>query len=348
MPVRLSYINARNEEVILDDDENSFAHELVGRTGMEMPQIETEVVTYGDGSQDIVLSRLKSRTVTCYFWVDLDNKIEFERHLREVKSQLLQVGSRMGNWGKLKVRRTDGTYLYLNCIYKSGLDAMVRDGNVRLKFSLSFEATDPLFYNGFETKYVIQPEVESGYLMMEDFELNGEVVSYLDYDFSKDKDDDGQTEGTYSALYMLPLTDPINDNAYANPDSVYMASAGLESSDEVDLDSQKVYPTITITGSAANIRLINELTGRKIEFDPSIVVDGENYVLIETKPLHKKAVQVNSSTGVETSIMGKITADSNLDFYLERGTNVIRFRNSESQPNSKCTFTYTEGFLTAE
>lgn len=346
MPVKLSYINARNEEIVLDDDENSFAHELVGRTGMELPQIETEVVTYGDGSQDIVLSRMKSRTVTCYFWVDLDNKVEFERKFREMKSQLLQVGTRMGNWGKLKVRRTDGTYLYLNCIYKNGLDAMVRDSNVRMKFSLTFEATDPLFYNIYETKYIIQPEVESGYLMMEDFTYGGETISYIDYDFAMDKFISG-TE-TYLGLYMLPLTDAVNDNATANPDSVYMASAGLESTDEIDLDSQKVYPKITITGSASNIRLMNLLTGRKIEFDPSVVVDGENYIVIETKPLHKKVVSVNMTTGVETNIMGKITADSNLDFFLERGVNTIRFRNSESQPTSKCTFAYTEGFLTAE
>ena len=87
---------------------------------------------------------------------------------------------------------------------------------------------------------------------------------------------------------------------------------------------------------------------RKIEFDSSVETDGENYIVIETKPLHKKIVRVNKTTGVETNIMGKLTSDSNLDFYLERGVNVIQYRNSESSPETSCTFTYTEGFLTAE
>ena len=320
MPVRLSYINAQNEEIILDDDENSFAHELVGRTGMEMPQIETEVVTYGDGSQDIVLSRMKSRTVTCYFWVDLDNKVEFERKFREVKSQILQVGSRMGDWGKLKVRRTDGTYLFLNCIYKSGFDAIVRDGNVRLKFSLTFEATDPLFYNVYESKYIFQADEGTGYLYMND------------------------------DLFMLPITDTENDNQIANPDSVYMTNAGADMTESIDLpdESQRVYPTITMTGSGKNIAFTNLTTGQSIEFNSSVVVDGSNYVLVETKPLHRKAVLVNALTGAETSIMSKLSANSSIDWYLEKGENVIHFTNSEATPESKLTFTYTERFLTAE
>ena len=338
MPVKLSYINARNEEIILDDDENSFAHELVGRTGFEMPEIETEVVTYGDGSQDIVSSRMKSRTVTCYFWVDLDNKVEFERHFRELKSQIMQVGSRMGDWGKLKIRRTDGNYLYLNCIYKNGFDGLVRDSNIRLKFSLSFEATDPLFYNGFETKYVIEANAAEGYLMMQDLPNKTDI-----YDFEHDNIDDNP-----DGLYMADIDDFENDNSDVNVNSVYMRSADNESGNELELDSQKVYPTIVMRGPAKNIRLINQLTGRKIEFDTDVYTDGNNYIIIETKPLHKKVARVNLTTGVETNIMGLLTSDSNLDFYLERGTNLIFFRNSESSPETTCTFTYTEGFLTAE
>lgn len=371
MPVRLSYINARNEEVILDDDENSFAHELTGRTGFEMPEIETEVVTYGDGSQDIVLSRMKSRKVTVYFWVDLDTKVEFERKFREVKSQLMQVGSRMGNWGKLKVRQRDGSYLYLNCIYKSGFDSLVRDSNVRMKFSLSFEATDPLFYNGFETKYVIQAQADTGYLMMKEldedtpvvdcFDVSPDTITAIEDEISQMEAEDPtnpiievdremltKITAKSNGLYMVEVPDKEHDNSEANPDSLYMYSAAMDSDNEIDIDGQKVYPTIEISGTAANIRIYNRLTDKKIEFDPSIVVDGSNSILIETKPLHKKVVSVNTATGAETNIMPMLTDDSDLDFYLERGINTIQFRNSESTPDTKCTFRYTEGFLSAD
>ncbi len=377
MPVKLSYINARDEEIILDDDENTFAHELTGRTGAEMPQIETETVTYGDGSQDIISARMKPRTVTCYFWVDLDHRAEFERHLRDVKAKMMQVGSRSGDWGKLKIRQKDGTYLYLNCIYKSGFDALVRDTEVRLKFSLSFEATDPLFYNGYESTYTIQAPDDAEYLLMlpidgtydtvstpitEEDENGDTVITGYNtskvYDFSKDNITNNP-HGLYmrqlgntvhSVVYPTPRNVPMmpdfDDDTISNyPDAVYMKSASGSSNNTLELECQKIYPTITISGTAGNIRIVNKLTGKKIEIDGSVAADGGNYIYIRTQPLHRKAVLISTSTGAETNIMHYLSADSTLDFPLERGTNIITYRNTNVTPSSKCKFTYTEGWL---
>ena len=346
---------------MLDDDEHTFAGELAGRTGFEMPQIETKTVTYGDGTQDIIYSKLKTRTVTCYFWIDLDNKVEFERRLNDVKSKILQVGSRMGNWGKLKIRQKNGEYRYLNCIYKGGFDGITRDSNVRLKFSLQFEATDPIFYSTFESRYVIQVPKNAPYLYMKSLEFNGKKRTHDNYNFAKDNAADNPN-GLYMHSrrqarfhweeYSQTKTVPgdLMDwySASNNPDTVYMITPPMTTENEVDLESARTYPSIKIEGTAKNIRLYNELTDKVIEIDSSIEVIHTNYILIETKPLHRKIINVNIETGKETNILDHLTKESTLDFPLERGVNTIQFQNTYSSPDSKLTFTYTEGWLSCD
>lgn len=369
MPIKLSYINARNEEIVLDDDEHSFAGELAGRTGFEMPQIETKVVTYGDGTQDIVYSKMKTRTVTCYFWVDVDNKVEFERHLNEVKAKILQVGSRMGDWGKLKIRQKDGEYRYLKCIYKGGFDGMTRDSNTRLKFSLTFEATDPLFYSTFETKYIIQTPKNAEWLLLKELKFNGRKRTHENYDFAKDNITDNP-----NGLYMRPRTQPrmhwkevaglpqIPDimqwyRAENNPNTVYMKTPSMNTENEIDIPSAMVYPTIMIEGTAKNIRIYNELTNKMIQLHHNIEVSHGSYIKIETKPLHRKIVMVDIETGKETNLVEYLTGNpedtnfplgSTLDFPLEQGVNTILYRNTYSAPESKLTFIYTEGWLSCD
>lgn len=316
--ILVSYINARGEEIVLDESEGGDIVELYGREGTEAPALKYTEVLYGDGSSDIVLVKPMSRTVTLTFAVKSTSWLS-RRVFEDVKQKLIQTGSNGGNWGKLKIWVPDESeYRYLNCVYTGGLDSFTRKYPNVSKFELTFRASDPLFYAGYETHYVIEPDAKYGYLLMN------------------------------QGLFMKPLTDPEHDDIESNPDSVYMISAQSETEDDIRLDSQRIYPQISISGSAKNIRLLNETTGKKIEFDPTVMVDGMNRIVIETKPLRRKVVSVNLTTGSETNLIGKLTDDSTLDFFLDRGENVIRFRNSESTPDSTCTFTYTEGFLSAE
>ena len=350
MPVKLSYINAKNEEIILDDDEETFAGELSGRTGFEMPEIETKTVTYGDGSQDIVCSRLKSREVTCYFWIKLDTKTNFEQQMNEVKSKILQTGSRMGDWGKLKIRQKDGTYRYLNCIYKGGFNGIVRDNNIRLKFSLSFQATDPLFYSPSDSQYIIATPATAKFLLMKDLYFSGIPRRYspANYVFSEDN-----ITNNPNGLYMRALPnaktggqyDFSKDTITQNPDSTYFQNPSIYNTGAKSLDCYKVYPTIKIEGTAKNISIYNALTDKSIILNSDIEVNYTNYILIETKPLKRKIVLVDIATGEETNLISNLTTDSTLDFPLERGVNTITYRNSYASPESKCTFTYTEGWL---
>lgn len=176
MPIRLSYINARGEEAILDDDEGTFAHELQGREGFESPTLNLKEHKYGDGTTDVVSITLKERKVTCYFWADPPDISHWEEKFEEIKAILIQTGQKEDEWGKLRIRMEDGHYVYLNCVYEKGLDDIVRDNSTRIKFALTFKATDPYFYNGFDYSYTIKQDDRSGYLFFD----NAVIVSTME------------------------------------------------------------------------------------------------------------------------------------------------------------------------
>lgn len=326
--ILVSYINARGEEIILDDTENSFnMGELYGREGTEAPSLKYTEILYGDGSTDIVVVNPMPREVTLYFWSRMTN-IMLRRSLAELKQQLLQTGTQDGSWGKLKIWNPDeNAYRYLNCVYTGGFNNMVRNYPSHVKFALTFRASDPLFYNGYSTTYIIETDSDKGFL-------------YLQPDTDP--------------LYFKPLTfsggsyDFNEDNSEDNPTGLYMKSANMEKTQNILLDCQRIYPKITISGGGRNIRIINVTTGKKIELASSVVIDGAHPVIIETKPLNRKVVQLDTITGTKTNLLSKLTSDSTLDFYLDRGNNVIRYRNSEVTPDSTCAFEYTEGYLSAE
>jgi len=341
--INVSYTNARGETVILDDDDRSFLAELYGREGCDAPKLEYQEITYADGTTETVLIRMKPRDVKLKFNVRLRNVVHIA-DFEALKLKLIQTGNREGDWGRLMIRRKDGTEAYLNCAYVGGLDEIIREYPTSTKFSLTFHAQDPLFHDKDDTEYIIRPDDESGYLRFKPLTFSGDT-----YDFAEDN-----STSNPDGLFFKPLTftggtyDFSEDNSTDNPTGVFMKSAANESLDNVNILTQAVFPVITITGAAKNIRLINHTTGRKLEFAASVVVDGENYILIDTRPLRRKALQVNVSTGVATNIVGKLTADSSLDFILERGVNEILFRNSEATPESLCTLTYMQGYLSAQ
>ena len=343
--ILVSYINARGEEIILDDTENTFnMGELFGREGTEAPSLKYTEILYGDGSTDIVVVNPMPREVTLYFWSRMTSS-ELRRGLETIKQKMIQTGVRNSNWGKLKIYVPDeGAYKYLNCVYTGGFDNMTRKYPSNVKFALTFRANDPLFYNGFATEYIIEPEAANGYLYLMPLTFTGGV-----YDFAQDN-----ITSNPDGVYMLPLSftggsyDFTEDNVTDNPNGLYFRTAEVETTATLELLSQRIYPKITISGSGRNIRLINETTGKKIEFSASVVVDGDHPIVIETRPLYRKVVQRNLITGTETNLLSKLTSDSSLDFYIERGNNVIKYRNSEATPESIVTFEYTEGFLSAE
>lgn len=368
MPIRLSYINARGEEAILDDDENSFAHELAGRDGFEFPSLKLSEHDYTDGSTDIVAVTLKNREVTCYFWADVMDIPHWEEKFDEVKSILLQTGQKDKEWGKLKIRLDDGHYVYLNCVYEKGLDDLVRDNNTRVKFSLTFKATDPYFYNGFDYSYTIKDK--DGYLYFND----AVIVNTLD----EAKSISGNNKNLYwritrnnqtmyyvikpsSSLYMNDAklyTTQRDASKAANGDSrlwyetrvdgiskfyailpsttVFMRTAASNLKEDLYIQCEKVYPDIIINGPAVNIKLVNNSTGKKIELSETIELGYNEQIKICTTP-RKRSIKKNG-----VNMIPYLTADSTLDWWLIHGTNALEFNNTSFTPESYLKFVYTE------
>ena len=374
LPIKLSYINARGEEAILDDDEGTFAHELIGREGFEFPSLDLAEHDYGNGSTDIVAITVKNREVTCYFWADPIDIPHWEDKFEDVKYILLQTGQKENEWGKLKIRVNHGRdeqdgqrshYVYLNCVYSKGLDSLVRDNENRVKFSLTFKATEPYFYDGYQYSVTTKAD-DSGFLYFN----KGQICASLD----EAKTYTGNNSKLYFRIsgtnpaqyYAIHPTDTIfmgdaqlsntsgtedernkswwqvtinGDTKYYtinNGTSLFLQSAESSSVNQVYIMAEKVYPEIYIHGPAENISLINKTTGRKIELDGRITLSHTQYIKIITTPF-KRSIKRGS-----TNLIPYLSIDSTLDWYLAHGNNDIEFNNSATTPSSYIRYTYTE------
>ncbi|MBQ3579160.1 MAG: hypothetical protein II974_10920, partial [Firmicutes bacterium] len=222
--ILISYTNARGETVVLDDTERTFLGELYGREGCEAPKLEYVEVTYGDGSTEIIAIKMLPRDVTLWFYAPT-GKPHLTEALEDLKSKLIQTGTREGDWGQLMIRRKDGRPLYLNCAYTGGLDEFIRDCPNVGKFSISFHAQDALFYDGFEQSWKFQQNDREGYLFFED----DEALTF----------EDGET--------------------------IFFKSAAGTAGDDLYINGDLIYPKIVIAGPAENIKLKNKATGRIIQ-----------------------------------------------------------------------------------
>ena len=372
MPIRLSYINARGEEAILDDDENSFAHELTGRSGVEFPKIKISGNTFSDGMTEVVSITLNKRSITLHFWADVLDIPHWEDKFDEVKSILLQTGQQKDNWGKLKIRLLDGHYVYLNCVYEKGLDSLVRDNNTRVKFNLTFLATDPYFYNGFEYTYTISQSDKEGYLYFNDATIVNtkkeaqQLTGVNDADimwwylkdikkyyaikpttslymnnakiFSKSSDAINATkENSAGNLWYETNTEGVKEYYTILPaTTLFMRTADTNMGRELYIQCEKVYPEIVINGPAENISILNETTGRKIQLSSDVKLDINQQIVVCTTP-RKRSIKRSGA-----NLIPKLTNDSTLDWWLEHGNNKITFSNSAMTPETYLRFAYTE------
>ncbi len=300
MPPKLSFVNARGHEIVLDDDERSFIAEIEGREGFEAPSLEMVTVEYANGAEDVVASLAKTREVTCYFWAETPDVPAFDKAFRALKSELVQVGKRSGQWGELRVRRTDGSYAVLHCLYSEGLDAMTRDAASRVQFHLTFTASDPWFYD-----------------------MNKTVRT-----FGISERGSGLRFGKTTFFGQ----------------STHFGSSDADHTETITCSGSRIYPEVLITGPARNIRIINSENGCLLEMDSSFELLNGETLTITTKPLERSAVWTKAD-GRQVNAFKYMTATTALDWHLEYGTNVLKFRNSVNSPSAKCTLTYQQGWL---
>ena len=128
---------------------------------------------------------------------------------------------------------------------------------------------------------------------------------------------------------------------------IYMKSSASTTTNTIRIDGEKVYPTITITGPASNIGIINVTTGKRIALSSDVILGIGDTITITTDKLTGRAITMTQS-GITTNLLPKLTASSSLNWWLERGDNRVRFQNASVGPSSSVRLSYKEGYLSAE
>ena len=152
MPVRkdifpyLSYITASGDEVVLSCKGYKKWWECYGREGFFAPKLDYAKREYADGSTEVLSVTLKPRTLKVRMFCLGGSTIERDEILRDIASRLIQIGTR-NDWGKLRVRRSDGKDIYIDCVYIGGMDEIVEKNPNIQQFDLKFFAGDSYFYD---------------------------------------------------------------------------------------------------------------------------------------------------------------------------------------------------------
>lgn len=145
-----SYITADGDEIILGMKGNRKWFEIYSRHGFGAPEIEIENREYANGAVRTLSAKLKPRECGLQMVAIGKSCRERDSIFFDMVSRLIQVGSKE-EWGKLKVRRTDGIDVYLNCLYTGGMDEAIEGYKKFYRFPLEFFAGDAYFYDDKET-----------------------------------------------------------------------------------------------------------------------------------------------------------------------------------------------------
>lgn len=171
----LKYITSQNIEIDLESyDSDKEIRELAGRTGFEAPPVNYVNESYADGYVETIAVRLRPRDVTLHMIVRGRSLLERDNILRPITNLLVEHGAHTG-WGKLYIDKSDGTIVYLNCFYSGGLESQSEDDPLMHKFSLSFHAADPHFYEQDWTRFIFADTEQDGLYLSDTTFLSDET-----------------------------------------------------------------------------------------------------------------------------------------------------------------------------
>ena len=158
--------------------------------------------------------------------------------------------------------------------------------------------------------------------------------------------DDFETVYVFEDLGDMLYFEP-EPKLYFREGDLFMRSGSATTENVIQIDGEKVYPKITITGPAANIGIINVTTGKQIVLSIDVVLGSGDTITIVTEKLKSRSITMKQN-GVTTNLLNKLTAASSLNFWLARGQNRIQFTNASVGAQSSLQFVYKEGYLSAE
>lgn len=159
----LSYITAAGDEVILSQQSYKKWWECYGREGFAAPPLDYVTRQYADGMTDTLAVIMKPRDLAIQMVINGESCQERDAILADMASRLIQLGSKK-NWGKLKVMRTDGSFVFIDCVYIGGMDEIIQELPYVQQFTLNFFAGNGYFYDANETLLATQNMADLIYL----------------------------------------------------------------------------------------------------------------------------------------------------------------------------------------
>lgn len=139
-------------------------YELIGRKGFEAPPLNYTDIIYAHGFSKTVAIRVNPRDVVLQMIVIGNSTLQRDTILHQLVKDLTISGS-VGATGKLKIMRSNGKSVYLNCWYTGGIESIVEQYVKFHKFQLTFHAADPYFYDTIDTTYSAQDTEQKGLLL---------------------------------------------------------------------------------------------------------------------------------------------------------------------------------------
>ena len=165
----LSYITSSGEEIILDNyqmERNIW--EIYGRTGFDAPALEYQDEIYADGYSETLAVRIPPRDIAINLVIRGSTMYGRDMIVRQTVNKLLEHGVR-NSWGKLRIKRSDGSYVYLNCHYSGGFDTVAMTDPKITLLNLNFHASDPFFYSEDETEFYYSDTEQIGLYFGDEF-----------------------------------------------------------------------------------------------------------------------------------------------------------------------------------
>ena len=139
----LSFVNPSGKTVKISDTSVTKYWELRGRSGFAAPDVELITQKFANGTTKVLKRFIAPRTVRINMVLVGDTTAERDQYFAQMVRDLIDIGG--GNVGQLYITRSDGTTVYLNCTYSSGLN-VVDEYRKFHRFTLEFYASDPYFY----------------------------------------------------------------------------------------------------------------------------------------------------------------------------------------------------------
>lgn len=137
------FVNSQGKSTVLLSPENRQYWQQGGRYGFSSPEVDNFTKKFASGMTRFFGKTLKERHCGIRMILRGSTPADCDRVFAEMLDVLLDIDGT--GEGKLYIRRYDGTMVFLNCVYASGMNIVEQYKRFK-KFTVEFLAADPMFY----------------------------------------------------------------------------------------------------------------------------------------------------------------------------------------------------------